>query len=290
MRDKNNAFFFLSNNIILIIYIFNPIYFRIIKFSFFELITIISTFNLMLIIYLQTLYSHIITNVLRQFLICFFSWLFSSLIIGKSIIVINILLFVLLINLILIIIVDYILSFNKLSFLVVSQPKEQVSYIKKIIIEYHKYINEIKVIDRLNKVSDYELTKYDYIVTNYNIYQELKPYRFHNSKFIIIPTINEIVKQNLIVDKLDDFVVFKNGEVGLNKFQRIIKRIFDLTLSLSLVILLSPLFVGIVIWIKIDDGGPAFYIQNRITENHRKFGLIKFRTMIVGAEERQVLF
>ena len=64
-----------------------------------------------------------------------------------------------------------------------------------------------------------------------------------------------------------------------------IKNLIDFSFSLIILIIISPLFPLIAILIKIDDNGPVFFIQERVGLNKRLFNLIKFRTMIVNAEE-----
>lgn len=73
---------------------------------------------------------------------------------------------------------------------------------------------------------------------------------------------------------------------ALTNFQRIVKRIFDLLLSVPMVLLLSPLLLVIIILIKLDSRGPAFYISKRIKENGEFFGMIKFRTMHLDADKQ----
>jgi lipopolysaccharide/colanic/teichoic acid biosynthesis glycosyltransferase len=63
------------------------------------------------------------------------------------------------------------------------------------------------------------------------------------------------------------------------------KRIFDFIASLIGLILLSPFLVIIGILIKISDKGPIFYRSKRIGQNFKPFYLLKFRTMVVNAEE-----
>ena len=70
------------------------------------------------------------------------------------------------------------------------------------------------------------------------------------------------------------------------KFQLILKRLFDIVVSLLLCILLSPLFIFISIWIKLDSNGPVFYRQERITQYGKTFRIFKFRTMIVDADKK----
>ena len=62
------------------------------------------------------------------------------------------------------------------------------------------------------------------------------------------------------------------------------KRILDLAIAVPLLVLLAPVFVIIAILIRRDSPGPAFYRQTRVGLDGREFRLIKFRTMVDGAE------
>ena len=64
------------------------------------------------------------------------------------------------------------------------------------------------------------------------------------------------------------------------------KRVFDMVVSLVLLILLSPVFLILAIAIKIDSKGPMFYRQVRVTQYGRKFRIHKFRSMINRADEK----
>ncbi len=64
------------------------------------------------------------------------------------------------------------------------------------------------------------------------------------------------------------------------------KRIFDLVMSCFALIVLSPVFLAVIIAIKLEDGGPAFYAQTRLTKGGREFQMFKFRSMCPGAEEQ----
>ncbi|BFL72950.1 sugar transferase [Anaerococcus nagyae] len=70
----------------------------------------------------------------------------------------------------------------------------------------------------------------------------------------------------------------------MKKISLIIKRIFDIFLSLIGLIILSPLFIILAILIKIDSDGPVFFIQERLGQYGRVFNILKFRTMVVNAE------
>lgn len=59
----------------------------------------------------------------------------------------------------------------------------------------------------------------------------------------------------------------------------IVKRLFDFILALIGLILLSPLFLIIIISIKLDSRGPVFFKQKRVGVNKTHFNILKFRTM-----------
>ena len=76
------------------------------------------------------------------------------------------------------------------------------------------------------------------------------------------------------------FDYLKNKKVSL-----VLKRIFDIVVSLILLILLSPAFLVLAIAIKIDSEGPVFFRQERVTQYGKIFRIFKFRTMVQNAEK-----
>lgn len=66
-------------------------------------------------------------------------------------------------------------------------------------------------------------------------------------------------------------------------------RVFDLICSGMGLIVLSPLLLLIALAIKVGDDGPIFYRQQRVGKDFRPFGLLKFRTMLVGADKTGLL-
>lgn len=82
----------------------------------------------------------------------------------------------------------------------------------------------------------------------------------------------------------------QNGKLALvdipsQKLPLEVKTISDIYLSLIAMIILSPVFLLIILLIKMDSKGPVFFKQERIGLRGRKFKLFKFRTMVVNAEE-----
>ena len=66
-------------------------------------------------------------------------------------------------------------------------------------------------------------------------------------------------------------------------------RFFDFILSLVGLVVLAPIFIVLVIWIKIDSKGPVFYKQVRVGQNGINFGLFKFRSMVVDADKKGLI-
>lgn len=66
-----------------------------------------------------------------------------------------------------------------------------------------------------------------------------------------------------------------------------VKRCFDFFVSVTLIILLSPVFLCIAILIKLDSPGPMFYKQERVGLHSNHFKVLKFRTMFINADKLQ---
>ena len=73
------------------------------------------------------------------------------------------------------------------------------------------------------------------------------------------------------------------------KFQLVLKRLFDIVVSFTLLTLLSPLFIILAIAIKLDSKGPVFYRQTRVTQYGEEFRIFKFRSMVTDADKGSLL-
>lgn len=63
------------------------------------------------------------------------------------------------------------------------------------------------------------------------------------------------------------------------------KRVCDLVLSVAAAVLLIPVFLIIAVIIKLTSKGPVFFVHKRVGKNGKEIGIIKFRSMVVNAEE-----
>ncbi|MFW3578601.1 sugar transferase [Vagococcus fluvialis] len=92
-------------------------------------------------------------------------------------------------------------------------------------------------------------------------------------------------KEQFLLDSNSEIVNYYSKILDKKRLQLIVKRIIDILLSITLIVLLSPILLFISISIKLDDAGPICFRQTRVTRYGKEFKIIKFRTMILNAEE-----
>ncbi|MGN6257827.1 MAG: sugar transferase [Solirubrobacterales bacterium] len=73
---------------------------------------------------------------------------------------------------------------------------------------------------------------------------------------------------------------------GQSRSTAALRRLFDLVFALALIVLLSPLLIGVALAVRLDSRGPAFFRQRRVGHREREFTLFKFRSMRVDADPR----
>lgn len=100
-----------------------------------------------------------------------------------------------------------------------------------------------------------------------------------------VPKISDILIKNAEELNLIDAPLFFNRNNGIGPVQRFVKRAFDIILSLFSLIVLSPILLIVSAAIHLEDGGPVFFRQERVTIGGKRFMILKFRSMIVDAEK-----
>lgn len=117
------------------------------------------------------------------------------------------------------------------------------------------------------------------------IQRQILAYCYANCKrTYLLPDITDIVINNSYSIQISDTPVLMSRNRGLTIEQEIIKRIGDIIISAIMLIVSSPFMLIAAVAIKLDDGGPVFFRQNRITKDGKIFNIIKFRSMIVDAD------
>lgn len=104
-------------------------------------------------------------------------------------------------------------------------------------------------------------------------------------RLYVVPKLADIILKSSDNINVMDTPLYLNRNLGLGVGQKFVKRCTDVFFSGLAIILLSPLFLIIAIAIKLEDRGPVFFKQERVTRNGKHFMILKFRSMIVDAEK-----
>lgn len=101
----------------------------------------------------------------------------------------------------------------------------------------------------------------------------------------ITPNSRDILVGNIRIDNIfhSPLLVIENRLMP--EWQYSIKRIFDIVVSLLLMVVLSPVYLVTAIMVKLGSPGPVFYAQERVGYGGKTFKMIKFRSMYVNAED-----
>lgn len=106
----------------------------------------------------------------------------------------------------------------------------------------------------------------------------------HGVRTYVVPKVSDIILTSAQDITLFDTPLKLVRGQGLSLMQRIVKRTFDLVLCLIAMVPAAPLMLIIAAAIKLEDGGPVFYKQRRVTKDGKTFDILKFRSMVVDAE------
>jgi exopolysaccharide biosynthesis polyprenyl glycosylphosphotransferase len=104
-------------------------------------------------------------------------------------------------------------------------------------------------------------------------------------KVSIVPRLFEVVGSAVEFDAVGGMTVLGVRRPGLTKSSQLVKRTLDLAVSSISIVLLAPLAAVVALAIKLDSPGPVFFRQSRVGRDGRSFWMIKFRSMVDGAEQ-----
>ena len=106
--------------------------------------------------------------------------------------------------------------------------------------------------------------------------------------YAFLPPVFADVPHQLEVERLGLLPMIRFQPTPLDGWGRIFKRIFDVLLSLALIVVLSPILLAIAIVILIDSGWPIFYVSRRVGEQGKgRINVLKFRSMIKDADRKK---
>ena len=165
------------------------------------------------------------------------------------------------------------------------QDKSNFTIIKYLVFEesvdsltdgLKKYINDV---NDVYLTADIESGLRD-LVINYILQRTYKELYF-------IPKTYEINIQKTSFEQVDDTLVLRARSMHLSFEQRFFKRIFDIICaSIGIIIASIPMLI-VALAIKINDGGPVLFKQERIKRNSKKFFIYKFRSMKIDADKEK---
>ncbi len=181
--------------------------------------------------------------------------------------------------------------------LIVGTDSQVDDLLKKILLGSERYINVKYLVyereqeneEQLHKI--YELIDYvDNVYLTANLTETKKNAIIQfciekSKKFYLIPKIYELAIKNARIDQIGDVLAYEVTRLELCLEHKVIKRTFDIAISLIGIIITGPIMIFFGLLIRFSDGGPVFFKQERLTYKNKKFTLIKFRTMIVDAEK-----
>jgi exopolysaccharide biosynthesis polyprenyl glycosylphosphotransferase len=101
----------------------------------------------------------------------------------------------------------------------------------------------------------------------------------------LVPDILQLASLKAGLEHIEGLPVINLGDIPLEGWPALSKRLFDLLVAGAAMILLLPAFALVALLLKLDSRGPVFYRQTRVGLDGRIFKMIKFRTMVCDAEK-----
>lgn len=106
----------------------------------------------------------------------------------------------------------------------------------------------------------------------------------HDIRVYLVPNIADIILWSSGSTHLFDTPMILTRNHGVSKVEGFFKRAMDIIISLLMLIVLSPVMLLVALLVKLYDGGPVLYKQERVTKDRRLFYIYKFRSMRVDSE------
>jgi exopolysaccharide biosynthesis polyprenyl glycosylphosphotransferase len=101
----------------------------------------------------------------------------------------------------------------------------------------------------------------------------------------LVPDILQLASLKAGLEHIEGLPIINLGDIPLEGWPALSKRLFDFLVSLAALIIFLPLIALTALLLKLDSAGPVFYLQTRVGLDGRIFRMIKFRTMVKNAEK-----
>jgi exopolysaccharide biosynthesis polyprenyl glycosylphosphotransferase len=103
----------------------------------------------------------------------------------------------------------------------------------------------------------------------------------------VLPRVLEVLGSSVEFDDIHGMPMLGIRSFGLSRSSQLVKRLTDLIAAGLGLIAVAPLMLIIAIAVKLDSRGPVFFRQDRVGRDGHHFGLVKFRSMVVGADAQK---
>lgn len=107
-----------------------------------------------------------------------------------------------------------------------------------------------------------------------------------NVDLVVVPSLIDVAGPRLHMRHLAGLPLVHIEEPGVRRAGGLAKRAFDIVVASLMLVLLSPLMLAIALAVKVSDGGPVFFRQERTGRNGTTFRMTKFRSMVVDADAK----
>lgn len=154
--------------------------------------------------------------------------------------------------------------------------------------EFLPKLGKISDIDRIIRSYDIEEVIIAIETSEHNRLREILNMLFDFGEQVlvkIIPDMYDILLGNVQMSHIYGAVLIEIRQELMPRWQKLIKRLIDMTVSLVALILLLPLYLYIAIRVQFSSDGPIFFKQQRIGQYGKPFWIYKFRSMYTNAED-----
>ncbi|OWW64580.1 UDP-phosphate galactose phosphotransferase [Enterococcus hirae 67-03-C5] len=160
-----------------------------------------------------------------------------------------------------------------------SSKKNNKHKVEAVVID-HYYENVEKIIDQIDIV---------YLASHIEEKEKVKIYQLvtkKEKKLFLNTTFENLTMINPNIMNFEDESIIESSGFRIPAEYELFKRLFDILISLLLLIVAAPFMILTAILVKVTSPGPVIYQQIRITKNQQEFSIYKFRSMTATAEAK----
>ncbi|BAU26522.1 exopolysaccharide biosynthesis polyprenyl glycosylphosphotransferase [Aneurinibacillus soli] len=183
-------------------------------------------------------------------------------------------------------------KYGRRSVLIIDHTKEQAALFAQ---KFHQHIEGWFVIhdrleaacwkERTDLIHDVDVVLLSPLLSREERAEILSYCARYGKEVLLVPELFELFILNAEPQQIDDMLVLSVQPPGLSVAQLFGKRVFDIIVSLTLLIILSPVILILFILVPATSRGPAIFKQERMGRHGKEYRIYKFRSMVQDAEK-----